>query len=249
MGPALLPTPLSPMRGLGFRRSQELGIRWFSFRSVRRLSFQSITGARTGIRFHPPLYPVECARSENPRFCPRPTFNGRLRSLVFPCWPDPSSGCIAFRSEDLHSTPPSASDRDGPAHGRTTSLIRHRPTLRPAEAIYMEVSRPAWTGSSTSFRFGIFPVLSGFWAFKNGCLPSRSDDLKLRLANRFFKRARAELSTFPGFPCGGRWISQQLIEKFGKRMAAPAQYCAATTRSRATSGRVWPVDADAAHSA
>lgn len=82
MGPALLPTPLSPMRGLV---SEEKGT-WHPMsphQATRKRSSGYVTGARTGIRLHPPIYPVECARSENPRFFPRPTFNGRLRNLTY----------------------------------------------------------------------------------------------------------------------------------------------------------------------
>ena len=51
----------------------------FSLLSIRRCSSGSVTGARTGIRFRPAAYPVECARSEDPRFCPRPASDGRHR--------------------------------------------------------------------------------------------------------------------------------------------------------------------------
>ena len=50
MGPALLPTPLSPMRGPV--RRQKLGIRCFPILPPKWMS-GSITGARTGIRFRP----------------------------------------------------------------------------------------------------------------------------------------------------------------------------------------------------
>ena len=51
MGPALLPTPLSPARGLVFRRTfrRALGARCFPFIPASRVS-GSVTGARTGIR-------------------------------------------------------------------------------------------------------------------------------------------------------------------------------------------------------
>jgi len=54
MGPALLPTPLSPARGLVFRRTfrRALGARCFPFAPASRRS-GSFTGARTGIRFRP----------------------------------------------------------------------------------------------------------------------------------------------------------------------------------------------------
>ena len=113
MGPALLPTPLSPMRGLVRRR--ELGIRCFSLLSVRKRSSGSVTGARTGIRLHPPISPVRSRR-------------GRSHSLTFPS--RPSTGGSAARPsvdgrslERLHHHPvrrpccdaSSASDRVGPA--------------------------------------------------------------------------------------------------------------------------------------
>ena len=56
MGPASLPTPLSPMRGPALR--QALGIQCFPSGAIRRLRIKgSVTGARTGIRCHPPVDP------------------------------------------------------------------------------------------------------------------------------------------------------------------------------------------------
>ena len=65
MGPTSLPTPLSPMRGLD-RQLNETGRNLasdvFPSAASEDAASGSVTGARTGIRLHPPTDPVECAR-------------------------------------------------------------------------------------------------------------------------------------------------------------------------------------------
>jgi len=211
MGPALLPTPLSPMRGL---ISEETGT-WhpmFPLRAARKRSSGSLTGARTGIRLHPPTYPVECARSENPRFFPRLTFNGQLRNLTFrfgrlPQTVASPSGPQTLAQRLLGFRPgwPGSWWFDFAAPS-STRLASDR-SLSP-EGLLIRADRirhvfPVWK----------FPVLSDLSVLQFSSFPRRSDDLKLRLADRFCNVARREFSTFPAFPCGGGWITQRFVAK------------------------------------
>lgn len=118
-----------------------------------------VTGARTGIRIHPPFGPVRLRCGPKTSAClTRPPFNGRFRSLTFPWWPAPRTVASHVRSEDLVATPPSASGRVGPTHNRAPSRFRHRPALHQTEVFCTRVSRSARTGSATSSRFRIFVV-------------------------------------------------------------------------------------------
>ncbi len=153
MGPALLPTPLSPTRGLARRR--ELGIRCFPIDPPKRTS-GSVTGARTGIRIYPPDAPFRFAKSRSPSdFLPGPSFNGRFRDRAFH-WPAPRTVAL-LRSEDLRS----ASSAPGRLARPVLELRRVSVTdltLRRTEVLCTEASRPARTGSATSSRFEILLV-------------------------------------------------------------------------------------------
>ena len=135
-------------------KGRRLGIRCFPFRSVRRLPFQFCH--RRSHR-HPDLPSTRpgfgrVAIRGSFAYLAQPRFNGRFRSLTLPLMAGASNGHIAFRSEDLYTTPPSAFGRFGPAHVRKPSHFRHRPTLRPAEAFCTRVSKSAWTDPVASFR-------------------------------------------------------------------------------------------------
>ena len=162
MGPALLPTPLSPMRGRVPSTEVQGTQTWhpmFSLLAIRRWSSGSVTGARTGIRSYPPLGPV-LLRHE-PKFVRLHGPAALQRAVPQPDLPlvvGASSGCIAFRSEDLYTTPPSASGRVGLAHNEKPSYFRHRPALHPACAFSMRVSKSTRTDPAASFRSGISQV-------------------------------------------------------------------------------------------
>lgn len=183
-----------------------------SLPAIRKWSSGTLTGARTGIRLHPPIHPVECARSENPRFFPRPTFNRQLRNLTFRNGRLPRA--VASRIDPqaavqcLLGCQPGwpGSQRNDFAAQSSTRLVSDRSLRR--EGLLCRADRFRHV-----FPVQNFPVLSGFWAIQSSSFPRRSDDLKLRLAERFCNGTRPEFSTFPGFPCGGGWITQPLVAK------------------------------------
>ena len=237
MGPALLPTPLSPMRGLVRRR--ELGIRCFSLLSVRKRSSGSVTGARTGIRIHPPISPVRSRR-------------GRSHSLTFPS--RPSTGGSAARPsvngrslERLHHHPVRrpfcdaslASDRVGPArNGMLRVSVIDPPCVWP---------KPSARGSRKS-RGQISLRLSGSEFPKS----FRSLDLldrKLSSPFRWIKAApdrpilQACKTRVIHFPPNLLWteVDKSTVRRnFRKASAGNAQFCASCTRSHAITGRAWP---------
>ncbi len=210
MGPASLPTPLSPMRGQAPQGCRNLASD-VSASIHPRMGASFVTGARTGIRIHPPSGRSGRVRSEDRRLPLRPTFDGRLRGPAFHCWPAPRTVASHVRPESLDATPPSASGRAGPTRGEAHSRFRHRLALRRTKSFARIVSRSAWTGSDTSFKDAVSVVLQVVRPVQTGRFASPSDGLKLRLDARLRKRHRADLSTSAQIACGRRWTSQPLV--------------------------------------
>ena len=160
MGPALLPTPLLPVRGhfLVRRPSDELGTRCFPVLPPKRNS-SSVTGARTGIRFRARLGP----------FASRPKpFRAGFRRFPTPGPFQPSGRCLE-RYEDLAISHPFGFDRSS----RPMSILRsrsfHRLASRPAGAFHNadlqdRADSDRHVGSGPKFRFDPVrrPFRSGF---------------------------------------------------------------------------------------
>ena len=163
MGPASLPTPLSPIRGRVPSTEVQGTQTWhpmFSHPFRPKTSLQVLS---------PALAPASGSTLHSARFRPRHDLAitrlpgpAALQRAVpqpgFPLMAGTSSGHIAFRSEDLYTMPPSASGRVGHAHNRTPSYFRHRPALRRSKLLCMRVSRGTRTGSAASSRFRISNV-------------------------------------------------------------------------------------------
>ena len=193
MGPALLPTPLSPARGLVFRRTfrRALGARCLPFSPASRRS-GSVTGARAGIRSCPRF-----GRSEDPpssgetetghplvarhleRFRVRRSF--RVTIDVRPECPA-CSGLLSRSSRTGH--------------------------LHPAEAFLMWSSKTARTVSATSSGFEKFFVFRSLDRHSKG-LSLPSDEQRLRRRSESFKVAKPHFSTFQRIACGREWITQR----------------------------------------
>ncbi len=112
----------------------------------------------------------------------------------------------------LSNNASSACDRVGPIHERRPL----RPVIDPLASNRSHLHVGLWKRMDSFFHAFLAwksSVISGFWAIYPAGSPCRSDDLKLRRITRFVQRARAEFSTFPGFPCGAGWITQPSIAK------------------------------------
>jgi len=141
MGPALLPTPLSPIRGrvpstevqetqtwhpmfsLPFRPKTSLPVLSPALAPASGSTLQSARSSRVAAEAVRLLSPADLQQA-----APQPDL---------PFMAGASSGCIAFRSEDLVATPPSASDRVGPARNGTLRVfvidppcVRREPSAR-----------------------------------------------------------------------------------------------------------------------
>ena len=205
MGPALLPTPLSPARGLP------------SVPHPKMLPFRE--------RLAPGVFP----RARRPAFCHRRS----RRHPVLPTNPSASFGRGLIPQLSL----PSVSPR--PFH---PLLVVPSGSVRPKPFfpfVSDQVSRSwwrtnvAWSSSSLAsgrnllqstlagrvdsrFHIGLFRKSQVFQSFRmrNSKSSSRLDDLRLRLESDSGKRWPGDFSTFKRFSCGGRWITQPLVDSF-----------------------------------
>ena len=163
MGPASLPTPLSPMRGrvpsTRVFKGHRLGIRCFPFRpfenglqvpspALAPASGSTLRSARFRLRCDPRIARLPCPAALQ-RAVPQPGL---------PLVAGASNDHIAIRSKDLCAAPSSATDRDGPARNEKPSPFRHRPALRPARGLGTRVSKSAWTEPAASSRFPKVPT-------------------------------------------------------------------------------------------
>ena len=151
MGPALLPTPLSPMRGQFLRT--ELGIRCFAVPLCRSVEFQVCH--RRSHRHPDPssggFFDSALGRSHRFHRIPRhqraaPRSDTRTGSLKR--WR--LSGPKTIRNVPIGCRP------GDPARDETFAHLHHRPPLRRAEALHSEFLRKCGTGPATSFRSQIF---------------------------------------------------------------------------------------------
>ena len=196
MGPVLLPTPLSPARGLSSWRTiqRALGTRCFPFLPASRNS-GSVTGARTGIRGLPLRIPsqrlfLRCVRS---RDLP-PLLACCLWRLRPDLGPDVSLDCMP----------------GFPASYGLLSRSSRTAHLLPVETFGLWSSKTARTVTATSVGFeNRFDFRS--LDHQSKCFSRPSDELKLRLPTESFKLCKFDLSTFPRFRGGQGWITQRLV--------------------------------------
>ena len=100
MGPTSLPTPLSPMRGPALR--QALSIQCFPSGAIRRLRIKgSVTGARTGIRCHPPVDPRRQRQVVRPSLPLRSGLRQAVPRSIPPSMAEASIGDSAIRVRRL----------------------------------------------------------------------------------------------------------------------------------------------------
>ena len=167
----------------------------------------SVTGARTGIRIHPPAGSARMIGAEAVSSLAYPALDRRLRGRML--MPAPSSGCASLDPEVSRNAP--IGRRPGnPARDETTWRFLHhdfasgRSRRHEATPEVPDRSRhviPAWSFSK-DFRWLDLQSRIG---------SARSDGLKLPLPTRFDKRARVQFSTIPRFRCGRRWISHRFV--------------------------------------
>jgi len=209
MGPALLPTPLSPARGLVFRRTfrRALGARCFPFSPASRRS-GSVTGARAGIRFLPRSVRSEDLPSSEETETGHPLLARHLER---------------FRVRRSVRVPIDARP-ERPACSRVLSRSSRAAHLRPAEAFCMWSSKTARTVSATSSGFEkSFAIRPLDRQSKSLSLPS--DKQRLLRRSESFKVAKAQFSTFQSIRCGRAWITQRfganVLNKQSDRQPTP----------------------------
>jgi hypothetical protein len=212
MGPASLPTPLSPMRGR-VPSSEDQGTRNLAsdvFPSVPSEDFPSgsVTGARTGIWIHPPVDPLRCARSQGPSLPSQTGLHQAVPQLGVPL--------VAVRLERLHRCPVRRPFLDAtfgfrpgwPSSCRNTFAVPSSTRLASDRSLQHE----GLLNRADRFRH-VIPIwknsdLSSLSAVQFSLFPRRSDELKLLLHGRFCNRPRSDFSTFASFRCGRGWITQ-----------------------------------------
>ncbi len=214
MGPASLPTPLSPMRGRvpssGDQGTRNLASDVFPSGPSEDFPSGSVTGARTGIRIHPPADPLGCARSQGPSLPSQTGLRQAVPQLGFPL--------MAFRLERSHRCPVRRPFLDAtfgfrpgwPSSCRNTFAVpsstrlasdrslQHEGLLNRADRFRHVI--PLWKNSD----------LSSLSAVQFSFSLRRSDKMKLRLNGRFRNRPSDDFSTFASFRCGRGWITQPL---------------------------------------
>lgn len=227
MGPASLPTPLSPMRGLPSWQSH--------LRKRLAPVFQRLPGEPDLSLPSPALAPA--SGSVGWRVPVRRPFLSRsaVPRPVEPCWPVISNGSAQARTFAVPRPPTGSS-------GLATALLS-RPSqavhLHPAETFCRCSSKTARTVSVTSKRSGKFHVFRSLDR-QTGSFPRPFDVFRLRPGNESGKFASPQLSTFRRFRCGHEWISQPLIAKSaGPSQRAFLSRCA-SSRSRSALSRMKP---------
>lgn len=209
MGPALLPTPLSPARGLVFRRTcrQALGARCFPVFSRRNSRF-----CHRRSRRHPVSPAVWLVR----RPCPRLARPRAWRSLV-------TCHLEQYSRPPKLSRIPSMSGRIARLVVERLSRLSQTARLPPAEAFAMRSSNSARiisatsSGSKKSFVFKSFDHQSKSFSFP-------SDVLRLRCRSESRKLCKADLSTFPRFSRGQEWVTQRFVATHTDAVINPASY-------------------------
>jgi hypothetical protein len=205
MGPASLPTPLSPMRGRS--RKNELGIRCFAV-LLRR-------SAEIGV----------CHRRSHRH--PDPPSGGfgkgdRGRSRLFPRLPRPRRAAprsdtwgrslkrLRFgRSEDLSKRP--IGRRPG-SPARERNNLAHPSSSPPPRAEAVSSGFSEWAGQIPPRHPGV-KIFRSFKPLGRRVRKGspRSDGLKLSSRRRFDKQGRRSFSTPPTFRCGLQWISHRFV--------------------------------------
>ena len=203
MGPALLPTPLSPARGLPSGPHPEmlsLGSTW------RPMSFRvpegprSVTGARAGIRFFRRillrfLAEATSGRHRTPSISPRPVhpwmvaLSGSARPR-----PDFPFDCDRISRPWLQTNV--AWSPSSLASGR--SLLQSALAGRVDSRSHIDLFRKSQVFQTVGLR--------------NSKSSFRLDVLRLRFESESDKRPETEFSTFSRFRCGGRWITQRVVD-------------------------------------
>lgn len=207
MGPTLLSTPLSPMRG-HFRRNK-LGIRCFSI-LLRQAAEIRVCHRRSHRHPDPPSGRFSESRSGRSH---RVAIRSPNHQRLVPRSDDhagPSSGCPSSGPKTIRSAPIGRRP-DNPAREKTTSHFHHRrPCVRPKPL--------AGVPPDVRDRFRhVIPVENFPKYFPTvrssnpGRVPPRSDELKLRPMRRFDKLASRRFSTFPRFHCGREWITHHFV--------------------------------------
>lgn len=156
MGPASLPTPLSPMRG-HFRRS-ELGIRCFAV-VLRRGADVRVRHRRSHRHPDPPSGGFfESDRGRSRLFPREPALIGQLRGRIPPA--GPSSGCASSSPKTFRNAPIGRRPDDPARFGRPSHFLHHALSVRPKPSARSH-SRCARTAPSTPSRFEFFPAIRG----------------------------------------------------------------------------------------
>lgn len=168
----------------------------------------SVTGARTGIRIHPPAGSSRAIGAEAVSSLAYPTLNRRLRGRMPRT--GPSSGCASSGPKTFRNAPIGRRP-GGPARDEIPSHFLHRvPSVRPKPSARGH-SRCARTDPATSFRFEFLPFYQAVRPSSSKEFRSVPIGLKLPPPTRFDKLARPRFSTFPRFRCGLRWISHRFV--------------------------------------
>ena len=203
MGPALLPTPLLPARGLLVRRTfqEALGLRCFH-PPINWLASLPVLAPASGSSFSDP----DVSRPKSFVIVPA-FFRHRDRSSILVS--------VLKRLVSGRSLLPSIVrlPNGRPIQWISDRVLLKQPALFPAEAFVMTCLKDRVDNHHRVFWVSIFLVKSDPKALFLMEVLRPSDELKLRPKSESFKGCNPDLSTFPQITCGHEWITQRLIAK------------------------------------
>jgi len=188
----------------------------------------SVTGARTGIRIHPPAKSSRAIEAEAFSSRPVSTLNRRFRGRT--SCAGPSSGCVSSGPKTFRDAPIGRRP-DDPARERGYFASLSSSPLRQAEAVPMGFSSGAGQAPSRHPGLESSREIPAVRPSNPGRVSPRSDDLNVPLPLRFGKLSSLALSTVPRFRCGREWISHRFVAK----------------PFRETICRAWPISGAAMH--